>query len=643
MTKSENREKRDEGAAVACPSSILMNLELPHEIRTILESAPQVVCASSADELMELAVPETSCDGWYEVAYEVEGKGRVVEAKVCRVRNGIAVNYLEPYMRRRDPDCMFIGDDGPTDQPRYEERFGEKFETLRQETFRWLSQQPLAVFAFRSGTKPKSFDAVAICPANAGFFALSLALIQGIVPLNELPEDFRPTAFILVAPPFRHTRFGGRQVVVHNRLPERHELFSFNLYPGPSAKKGVYGMLLSRGESEGWVTAHCSTVRVVTPYDNHVVFMHEGASGGGKSEMLQYPHRESDGRLLLGTNLVTGERRYLTLPRGCELQPVTDDMALCHRTLARDARKLRLRDAEQAWFVRINHIQRYGTDPTLEALTIHPQAPLVFLSIDAVPNATALIWEHVEDEPGKPCPNPRVILPRHIVPGIVNEDVTVDVRSFGVRTPPCTADKPTYGIIGLFHILPPALAWLWRLASPRGHANPSIVGGGQLESEGVGSFWPFAPGNRVELANLLLRQIMTTPDTLFVLIPNQHVGAWSVGFMPQWLCREYLARRGYAPFRPDQISPSRCSLLGYSLRNIHIEGTAISSWFLRVESQPEVGTTGYDAGARILEEFFRKEIRQYRTPQLDQLGHEIIECCLDGGTVEDYARFTGRI
>jgi len=45
-------------------------------------------------------------------------------------------------------------------------------------------------------------------------------------------------------------------------------------------------MLIGQGEEEGWVTAHCSSVQVKTPYDNIVTFMHEGASGGGKSEML---------------------------------------------------------------------------------------------------------------------------------------------------------------------------------------------------------------------------------------------------------------------------------------------------------------------------------------------------------------------
>lgn len=98
----------------------------------------------------------------------------------------------------------------------------------------------------------------------------------------------------------------------------------------------------------------------------------------------------------------------------------------------------------------------------------------------------------------------------------------------------------------------PSLAWLWRLVAPRGHANPSIVDTGGLSSEGVGSYWPFATGRRVEQANILLRQILSTPDTLFTLSPNQHVGAWKTSFSPQWIMREYLARRGSNPFRPER-------------------------------------------------------------------------------------------
>lgn len=234
-------------------------------------------------------------------------------------------------------------------------------------------------------------------------------------------------------------------------------------------------MLLNVGEGQKWVTMHGSTVQVITPYGMKVVISHEGASGGGKSELLEQPHRQSDGTLLMGRNIVTDDRRTLTLPRSCELRPVTDDMALCHPSLDRGTGKLVVVDAEDAWFVRVNHIRHYGTDPHLEKLTIEPAEKILFLNIEAHPGATALIWEHIEDAPGQPCPNPRVVIPRRIIPGILDKPVEIDVRSLGVRCPPCTREHPTYGILGFFHLLPPSLAWLWRLVAPRGHANPSIV------------------------------------------------------------------------------------------------------------------------------------------------------------------------
>ncbi len=612
-------------------------LNPPAELADILNHCPGYVVARHARQLADLAVRDLR-EGYHEVAYEVPGRGRVVEARVCRVRNGIAANYLEPYMRRRDPDCMVIGDEQPTNKPTFHARFGAEFGPLREQTFAWLKTQELVVFGFETGVPGKGLDAVAVAPANAGFFALGLALLQGIVDPAELERPFAPGAVVYVAPPFRHTVFGGKQIVVHNRRPGLHELFSYNLYPGPSAKKGVYGVLLTLGEQENWVTAHCSTVQVITPYENKVTFMHEGASGGGKSEMLEHIHRQRDGSLLLGRNLVTGSTRTLILPRACELRPVTDDMALCHPSLRRPNQpdRLVLMDAEKAWFVRVNHITRYGVDPHLEELTIHPPQPLLFLNIDAPPHSTALIWEHIEDAPGQPCPNPRVIVPREIVPGIVHGPVAVDIRSFGVRTPPCTREHPTYGILGLMHLLPPALAWLWRLVAPRGHSNPSIVEREGMSSEGVGSFWPFATGRRVVQANLILQQILTTPAVRYILCPNQYVGAWEVGFMPQWLAREYLARRGGARFTPAQVLPARCPLLGYALRSMVIEGQSIADVFLRVDAQPEVGPEAYDQGAQILRDFFHRQVRKFLEPDLDPLGRRIIECCLANGSLAEY-------
>lgn len=620
-----------------CPSKTTKHLPFPviPEVADLLDAAPSVTVASTTDQLVELATVG-AVNGWKEVAYEVPGRGPVVEAVVCRAKNGILANYLEPYMRRRDPDCMVIGDNRPTDKPTYTERFGGDFAPLREKTLEWMRGQDLAVFAFHAGVEGKGTHAIAIAPANAGFFALGLAMLQGIIPMENLGENFHPHAIIYVAPPFRHTHFDGKQVVVHNRVKQLHELFSYNLYPGPSAKKGIYGVLLNIGESEHWVTMHCSTVQVVTPYDNKVVISHEGASGGGKSEMLEHVHRQADGSLLLGRNVLSGDERLIALPRTCELRPVTDDMALCHPSLNKGRGKLTLIDAEDAWFVRINHIEHYGTDPHLEKMTIHPPKPLLFLNVQGQPGATALIWEHIEDEPGQPCPNPRVIIPRKAVPGVIKGAVDVDIRSMGVRTPPCTAENPTYGIIGIFHLLPPSLAWLWRLVAPRGHANPSITGSEGMSSEGVGSYWPFATGRRVDHANLFLQQIMDTPSVRYILTPNQNIGAWKVGFMPQWIAREYLARRGGARFGKGQMKASRCPLLGYTPGKIIMEAQTIGSWFCEVDQQPEVGPAAYDRGAEILEEFFHRELRQFLVEDLMPEGRKIIDCCLQGGTLSDY-------
>jgi hypothetical protein len=621
-------------------TSAWRKLNPPGAAAEVLAAAPRVEVPAALADLARMA-----CGGaglWpFEVAYDVPGKGRVVEATVVQVRNGVSANYAEPYMRRRDPDCLTVADELPTDKPRFSERFGYDFSKLRQETFDWLKQQALVVFGFHAGGKELGQDALAIAPANAAFFAFGLALLQEFIPMVELPEHFAPRVVVYVAPPFRHTHFAGRQMVVHARASGLHELFSYNLYPGPSAKKGVYGALIDGAEAENWVVAHCSTVRVVTPYDNTLTIMHEGASGGGKSEMLELAHREPDGRLLLGHNIVTGEDRYLQVPRMCELNPVNDDMALCHPRLQTGDGYLHLADAETGWFVRVNHIDRYGVDPDLEGLTAQPSRPLLFLNIDAVAGGRALIWEHIEDAPGTPCPNPRVIIPRSIIPHVANEPVGVDVRSFGVRTPPCTRENPTYGIVGLFHLLPPALAWIWRLVAPRGHSNPSIVDTGEMSSEGVGSYWPFATGRKVVQANLLLEQILATPKTTFILCPNQYVGAWRTGFMPQWIAREYMARRGHAPFGPNQLQPARCPLLGHALLNLTVEGAAITRWFLQVDLQPEVGEEAYDRGAAILTEFFHLCLREFLDPDLIPLGRRIIQCCLDGGTVADYGSLTG--
>ena len=610
-------------------------IALPDDVHELLIGCKKYTVYDTVEQLKIDAVGGENNHS-YEVKYTIPEKGEVTEAIVHKVTNGISANYTEPYMRRRDPDTMVIADELPSDKERFKKRFGYEFQSLKSDTLAWLRQQELSVFFYFAGGEKIGIGGMAIAPSNAGFFAMGLAMLQRIIAVDDLPESFSIDSVIYVAPTFRHTHFKGKQIVVHNRSESLHEMYSYNLYPGPSAKKGLYGALLTKGEKEGWITAHCSTVQVVSPYDNITTFMHEGASGGGKSEMLQHIVRELDGQVLIGENMISGEKRVINLPLFCSFNPVTDDMALCHPSIQGDNGKLAVTDAENAWFIRVDSITNYGDDPFLEKITIKPKKPLLFLNIVTHPEGTALIWDHIEDAPGKKCPNPRVIVPRDIVPGIVSKPVTVDVRSFGVRTPPCSRENPNYGIIGLFHILPPALAWLWRLVSPRGHANPSIVGGEGMESEGVGSYWPFATGKKVTHANILLEQIIQTPRMRYTLVPNQYIGVWKVGFKPQLLMREYLTRRGNAKLRSDQYQDARCPLLGYELNYLTIEGSKIPSRFLQVHRQNEVGTDGYDAGANMLYDFFIKELKQYLTPELSSVGKRIIDACMSGATVEDY-------
>jgi hypothetical protein len=611
------------------------SVHLPVELAHVLEESRGYTFFSSHEELIEATVPIPG-EEWFNVSFPVEGKGKVTEAQVCRVKNGIAVNYMEPYMRRRDPECMLIGDEMPTDKPRYSDRYEGSFPTVREETLQWLKTQELGCYVFTVGQEVVGAYALVIAPKNVGFFAYGLSLLQGIKDITNSDEVITPSCILYVAPTFRHTHFDGKQIVVHNRSEELYEIFSYNLYPGPSAKKGIYGALIHYGEKEGWITAHASAVQVVTPYDNKVTIMHEGASGGGKSEMLEHVHREEGGELLLGENMITGERHHIILPRTCSLQPVSDDMALCHPSFQRDDGRLYIADAEESWFIRVDHITNYGTDPDVEARSIHPLERLLFLNIDAKPGGTALLWEHIEDAPDVPCPNPRFIFPRKSFPQVITKPVGVDIRSFGVRTPPCTRENPSYGIIGMAQILPPALAWLWRLVSPRGFANPSIVDEEAMASEGVGSYWPFATGKRINQANLLLEQIMNTPKVRYIICPNQHIGAWRVRFMPQWIMREYLSRRGGAWFTNDQIEPAPMPLLGYSLKRIIVEGVEIHEELLQPHKQPEVTGGPYEKGAAILRDFFIRELEQYRVPELMPEGQRIIQCVLDNGTVEDF-------
>ena len=619
------------------------NFILPEDVAAALKKCPFLCYPETKDQLLEMCYGPTHSSR-YDVTYPIAGLGTVKEAEVVRCKNGPVVNFMEDYMRRREPDCMRIGDDLPTDKPRFKEKFGYEFEDLRAETMDWLGSQRLILLPFKAGGKYYGYDSLMICPMNAGFFALAVANMQGFVSIFDIERGFKPRAIIYVAPPFRHTHFSGKQVVVHSRSEELHEVFSYNLYPGPSAKKGVFSILLDIGEHEGWITNHASAALLESPYENETVFMHEGASGGGKSEMLEEFHKEEDGKILVGTHTISGEKYFMNIRESCKIHPIADDMILSHKDFQDDSGHLVIADAEDGWFLRMDGDNYYGNNPTYERISIHPEEPLLFFNMDGTPGATCLIWEHVLESTGKRCTNPRAIIPREMIENIVpgNQPQEVNVRSFGVRMPPSTEEAPNYGVMGMVQFVPASIAWLWRLVSPRGFKNPSISdsnAGSGLKSEGVGSYWPFSTGLKVTQANMLLHQLLDTPQTLNILIPNQHIGAYHVGFMGEWLSREYLARR-MGTVRLKHLVPARCPLCGYSLDEMKIDGQYVRQTFLRPELQSKLGYEGYDAGAKILTDFFKEQIREFLTDDLDPVGRQIIELCLNDGTLDDYLAIT---
>ena len=195
--------------------------------------------------------------------------------------------------------------------------------------------------------------------------------------------------------------------------------------------------------------------------------------------------------------------------------------------------------------------------------------------------------------------------------------------------------------MGLVQFVPTSIAWLWRLVSPRGFKNPSIAdtAGSGMKAEGVGSYWPFSTGKKVTSANLLLHQMLNAPNTLNILIPNQHIGAYQIGFMGEWLAREYLARRN-GTVRMKHLVPARNPIFGFSLDEMKIDGQYVRRTFLRPELQSKLGYEGYDAGAKILTDFIKEQVQQFMTDDLDPIGRQIIELCLRDAPLEEYLAIT---
>ena len=100
--------------------------DLAPEVTAALKKCKCIAYAETKEELEEMAYGPTHTSR-YDVVYPIEGNGTVKEAEVVRCKNGCVVNFMEDYMRRRDPNSMAIGDDLPSDKPRFKDVDDELF------------------------------------------------------------------------------------------------------------------------------------------------------------------------------------------------------------------------------------------------------------------------------------------------------------------------------------------------------------------------------------------------------------------------------------------------------------------------------------------------------------------------------------
>ena len=165
-------------------NSLLKKFTFTEELTDVIENCKGVSVPTSKAELYDMVFGPEHADV-YDVVFDVPGKGLFEEADVVRCKNGASVNFVEDYMRRREPDCMRIADDKPTDKKRFADVYGYKFDKLRQETMEWFKTQELILMPFNSGGNEYGYGSMLVCPKQCAFFAFALAHLQGFVSAEE--------------------------------------------------------------------------------------------------------------------------------------------------------------------------------------------------------------------------------------------------------------------------------------------------------------------------------------------------------------------------------------------------------------------------------------------------------------------------
>ncbi len=234
-------------------NSLLTKFTFTDELTDVIEHCKSVSVPTSKAELYDMV--SLHCVDVYDVVFDVPGKGAVKEADVTRCKNGASVNFVEDYMRRREPDCMRIADDKPTDKKRFADVYGYPFSDLRKETMEWFKTQELILMPFNSGGNIYGYGSMLGGPKQCAFFAFALAHLQGFVNAEEC-EGYKPRAIVYVAPPSATPTSRESRWWCTTARTTCHEFSPTTSIPARPPRRAYTRVLLDIGEREGWVTAH---------------------------------------------------------------------------------------------------------------------------------------------------------------------------------------------------------------------------------------------------------------------------------------------------------------------------------------------------------------------------------------------------
>ena len=121
--------------------------------------------------------------------------------------------------------------------------------------------------------------------------------------------------------------------------------------------------------------------------------------------------------------------------------------------------------------------------------------------------------------------------------------------------------------------------------------------------------------------------------------PWKYIGIYRIGFASERLSRKYLARH-LGTVKAKHLVPARCPIFCCCLDEMKLDGQYIRPAFLRPETQTRLGEAGCDAGAKILTDFIKEELKQFVCDDLDPLGKKIIDCVMNDGSLDDYLALT---